>query len=225
MDTKSKTGSTTFRWVQRGLTLLTAMGAMAFVTITDSWAEESAKNGNQSVSFARQAENLRISVSRGDADAKYQLAELYERGLGVPQNFAQAIHLYREAAMNGHVLSRRRLASLGVSLFPAETTTTPSTGPESEIDGQPLRFTISRSEHVSRRDTGVFASSQSIFSREIFIVVRPGHKKRRRWISRHHNNLTGWTERHIQHGSLGVKEQRKRPVGLARSGATGHRIH
>lgn len=41
-------------------------------------------------------------AEQGDARAQYNLAQLYRRGLGVPQDFAMAITWYRRAANQGH---------------------------------------------------------------------------------------------------------------------------
>lgn len=38
----------------------------------------------------------------GDADAQYNLAYLYENGLGVPKDEAKALELYQQAANQGH---------------------------------------------------------------------------------------------------------------------------
>ena len=222
MDTNHQTHGTIFGRIQCGVNLLTVVGAFVFGAIIDSWAEETTDQGDPPVSFARQTEAFRILASRGDLDAKKQLAERYERGLGVPQNFAKAISLYREAAMDGHVPARRRLASLGVSLLPPEPRALSSSA-EPETDGQTLRLVISRSEHIAAKDTSFFAAAQSSLAREVLFVVSQGHNKQRFRISRHRDNRTGPSMRRIGHGALGAKAQRNRAVGVARSGATGLR--
>ena len=44
---------------------------------------------------------------------------MYERGLGVPQNFYKAIDLYRKAASHGLESAKIKLKSLGVDIVPA----------------------------------------------------------------------------------------------------------
>jgi len=41
-------------------------------------------------------------ASAGDADAQYNLAYIYENGLGVPKDEAKALELYQQAANQGH---------------------------------------------------------------------------------------------------------------------------
>ncbi len=42
----------------------------------------------------------------GDADAQYNLAYIYENGLGVPKDEAKALELYQQAANQGHSATR-----------------------------------------------------------------------------------------------------------------------
>ena len=48
----------------------------------------------------------------GDADAKYELARLYEFGIGVEKDEGKAIHFLEEAAIGGHSSARRTLGSI-----------------------------------------------------------------------------------------------------------------
>jgi TPR repeat protein len=41
-------------------------------------------------------------ANAGDADAQYNLAYIYENGLGVPKDEAKALELYQQAANQGH---------------------------------------------------------------------------------------------------------------------------
>ncbi|HEY8219005.1 MAG TPA: SEL1-like repeat protein [Methylobacter sp.] len=41
----------------------------------------------------------------GDADAQYNLAYLYENGLGVPKDEAKALELYQQAANQGNLVA------------------------------------------------------------------------------------------------------------------------
>jgi len=48
----------------------------------------------------------------GDPDAQYNLAYIYENGLGVPKNEAKALELYQQAADQGHSRARNNLNSM-----------------------------------------------------------------------------------------------------------------
>lgn len=48
------------------------------------------------------AAQLKRAVETGSAEARYQLAQLYEEGRGVEQDEARAMDLYRDAAARGH---------------------------------------------------------------------------------------------------------------------------
>jgi len=45
----------------------------------------------------------------GDADAQYNLAYLYENGLGVPKDEAKALELYQQAANQGHSATQDKI--------------------------------------------------------------------------------------------------------------------
>lgn len=51
----------------------------------------------------------------GDADAKYNLAYIYENGLGVPKNEAKALELYQQAADSGHSAAKSNLDTMSSS--------------------------------------------------------------------------------------------------------------
>lgn len=51
----------------------------------------------------------------GDADAKYNLAYIYENGLGVPKNEAKALELYQQAADGGHSAAKSNLDTMSLS--------------------------------------------------------------------------------------------------------------
>jgi len=53
---------------------------------------------------------LELAVDAGDADAENKLATLYDGGLGVPEDHAQAFGLYRRAAERGYTPA---MANLG----------------------------------------------------------------------------------------------------------------
>jgi TPR repeat protein len=56
---------------------------------------------------------VRERAQSGDLDAKYELAQIYEKGKhGVDRSLAEAARWYRSAGSAGHVLSQRRLAEM-----------------------------------------------------------------------------------------------------------------
>lgn len=48
----------------------------------------------------------------GDPDAQYNLAYIYENGLGVPKNEAKALELYQQAADQGHSAAQNNLDAM-----------------------------------------------------------------------------------------------------------------
>ena len=57
-------------------------------------------------------ESLRQRAEEGDADAQYELGFVYARGLGVPQDYAQAATWYRLAVDQGHAPAQLNLGVL-----------------------------------------------------------------------------------------------------------------
>jgi len=56
--------------------------------------------------------HVRKAAEQGDADAQYDLALMYEKGEGLPQNYAEAFKWYRKAAEQGHTDAQIGLAHL-----------------------------------------------------------------------------------------------------------------
>jgi hypothetical protein len=82
----------------------------------------------------------------GDAEAQYQLGILYERGLGVPRDFASAQRWYREAAGQGHMPALVALETLMTRLAAQKggSKNNASPGrPVFSISSERLRLTIS----------------------------------------------------------------------------------
>jgi hypothetical protein len=57
-----------------------------------------------------------IAGSQGDVTSQFRLAQLYERGLGVPQDFVQAHRWYNIATSQGHADARSARDALGARL-------------------------------------------------------------------------------------------------------------
>jgi len=58
---------------------------------------------------------LQREAQAGDPDAQYNLAYMYENGLGVPKNEAKALELYQQAADQGHSAAQSNLNAMSLS--------------------------------------------------------------------------------------------------------------
>ena len=58
---------------------------------------------------------LQREAQDGDPDAQYELAYLYENGLGVPKNETKALELYQQAADQGHPVAQNSLDAMSKS--------------------------------------------------------------------------------------------------------------
>ena len=55
---------------------------------------------------------LQREAQEGDPDAQYNLAYMYENGLGVPKNETKALELYQQAADQGHPAAQDNLEAM-----------------------------------------------------------------------------------------------------------------
>lgn len=55
---------------------------------------------------------VQTQASQGDAEAQNSLGELYAKGMGMPQDYAEARAWYEKAASQGHPLAQNNLAEL-----------------------------------------------------------------------------------------------------------------
>ncbi len=55
---------------------------------------------------------VQTQAHQGDAEAQNSLGELYAKGMGMPQDYAQARAWYEKAAAQGHPLAQNNLAEL-----------------------------------------------------------------------------------------------------------------
>ena len=62
------------------------------------------------------AEEWYMAGSRGDVASQFRLAQLYERGLGAPQDFVEAHRWYNIAASLGHAEARKARDELGTRI-------------------------------------------------------------------------------------------------------------
>jgi len=58
---------------------------------------------------------LQKEAQEGDPDAQYELAYLYENGLGVPKNETKALELYQQAADQGHPAAQDNIDAMNKS--------------------------------------------------------------------------------------------------------------
>jgi TPR repeat protein len=58
---------------------------------------------------------LQREAQAGDPDAQYNLAYLYENGLGVPKDETKALELYQQAADQGHPAAQNNLDAMSAS--------------------------------------------------------------------------------------------------------------
>jgi len=58
---------------------------------------------------------LQREAREGDPDAQYELAYLYENGLGVPKDETRALELYQQAADQGHPAAQANLNAISNS--------------------------------------------------------------------------------------------------------------
>ena len=58
---------------------------------------------------------LQREANEGDPDAQYELAYLYENGLGVPKDEAKALELYQQAADQGHPAAQNNIDAMNKS--------------------------------------------------------------------------------------------------------------
>jgi TPR repeat protein len=60
----------------------------------------------------KELQSLQTQASQGDTEAQHRLGELYAKGRGVPQDYAQARTWYEKAAAQGHPMAQNNLAEL-----------------------------------------------------------------------------------------------------------------
>jgi TPR repeat protein len=94
------------RQINRISTVILVTTALSLAACTDKEDADSTKI-KKSVPTATTVTESQIAhwqkeANAGDADAQYNLAYIYENGLGVPKNEAKALELYQQAADQGY---------------------------------------------------------------------------------------------------------------------------
>ncbi len=69
-------------------------------------------------SYERAAELFQQAVANGHADAQYNLGGLYYNGLGVPQDVARGVALFKQAAAGGSKPAADALREMGEAVPP-----------------------------------------------------------------------------------------------------------
>lgn len=94
------------RQINRISTVILVTTALSLAACTDKEDADSTKI-KKSVPTATTVTESQIAhwqkeANAGDADAQYNLAYIYENGLGVPKDEAKALELYQQAADQGY---------------------------------------------------------------------------------------------------------------------------
>jgi TPR repeat protein len=90
--------------------------ALSLVACTEK-AEDSSNQTETVVSTVTEDKiaQLQREAREGDPDAQYELAYLYENGLGVPKDETRALDLYQQAADQGHPAAQANLDAISNS--------------------------------------------------------------------------------------------------------------
>ncbi|MFC1776996.1 tetratricopeptide repeat protein [Pseudomonadota bacterium] len=67
---------------------------------------------NKRIPNANQIELYRRAAELGDASAQFKMALMYDRGKGMPQDYAEAVRWYRKSAEQGFVEAQYNLGSM-----------------------------------------------------------------------------------------------------------------
>ena len=96
---------------------IVALAIAAIVTLSlVSCTEKSAYNNQTEASPSAVTEDkitpLQREAQEGKPDAQYNLAYLYENGLGVPKDETRALDLYQQSADQGHAAAKNNIDAL-----------------------------------------------------------------------------------------------------------------
>jgi TPR repeat protein len=115
-------------WDQKMTSHYKHISPLSFATVVITGAllmacTEQADNSNQAKAVAPvmvtvtedKIAQLQREAQAGDPDAQYNLAYMYENGIGVPKNEAKALELYQQAADQGHSEAQNNLDAMSSS--------------------------------------------------------------------------------------------------------------
>ena len=83
-------------------TIVVVATAILFVACTEKAEDSTQTETVVSTVTEDKIAQLQREAREGDPDAQYELAYLYENGLGVPKDETRALELYQQAADQGH---------------------------------------------------------------------------------------------------------------------------
>jgi TPR repeat protein len=89
--------------------------AIALVACTEKAADSNPIEKVVSTVTEDKVTQLQREAQEGDPDAQYELAYLYENGLGVPKSETRALELYQQAADQGHPAAQDNLEAMSKS--------------------------------------------------------------------------------------------------------------
>lgn len=94
--------------------MVLSVGIGLLLTVGTAWAGplEVTTAANTRGDHATALNAVQSLAAQGNAEAQNNLGELYAKGQGVPQNYAQARQWYEKAAAQGHALAQNNLAEL-----------------------------------------------------------------------------------------------------------------
>jgi TPR repeat protein len=89
--------------------------AISLVACTEKAEDSTQKETVVSTVPEDKIAQLQREAREGDPDAQYELAYLYENGLGVPKDETRALDLYQQAADQGHPAAQANLDAMSNS--------------------------------------------------------------------------------------------------------------
>ena len=92
---------------------MTIRGALPTLALILQLSSVAGAAGQQAFSAA-ELDVVRAAAEQGDAEAQSILGVMYGHGMGVPQDFAEAMRWYRKAAEQGHALGQSALGIMYV---------------------------------------------------------------------------------------------------------------
>ncbi len=86
--------------------------ALSLVSCTEKSADNNQTESAISAVTEDKITQLQREAQEGNPDAQYNLAYLYENGLGVPKDETRALDLYQQAADQGHPAAQNNLNAM-----------------------------------------------------------------------------------------------------------------
>ena len=96
---------------QRNLIAVFISATLSMMGCTEKEASPQAESNTSSETEDKIA-RLQREAQQGSPDAQYELAYLYENGIGVAKDEAKALELYQQAADQGHPAAKTNLDDL-----------------------------------------------------------------------------------------------------------------